>query len=1111
LPYEPKITDFGLAKLLDEATGPTHSGDVLGTPSYMAPEQTEGKPGTTSPATDVYGLGALLYELLTGRPPFKAETALETLLQVRSGDPVSPSQLQPRCPRDLVTVCLKCLHKEPHKRYPSARELADDLHRFLDGQPIQARPVGAAERALKWVRRHPATAAWLGIVVALTVLGFTGITWYALRAEERRGEAEKASLTAQQARDEAEATLYYQRMAGAFHEWRACNLEQAERLLRPYAGQERPPWEWNYLHGLCHADLLTLTGPGDPVSSVVFSPDGRRLASGSVGSRGPGVVKLWDAATGGLLLTFPGRTAPVTGLAFHPAGRQLASAHSPMSSGIPGGVTLWDATTGQAIGRLPGRLNYVLGVAFSPDGRLLATGEGSGAVRLWDGTTRQEVATLGRHGSSVLSVAFSPDGRRLASGGADATVRLWDVGTRRQLHCLASPSWLRSVAFSPDGRHLAAARNDQIVDVWDTTRAERLLTHPVHAGPVWGVAFRPDPDGLWLASADDTGLVQVYEALKWGQRRPLRAHTGPIRAVAFSPDGARLATAGQGGVIKIWDTLRDQAFRRLPSQGLWVNSLAYSPNGRSLAAAGPMFGRPADVNEVRVCDVESGQVRLTLKGHRGTTVGVAYSPDGTRLASASMDRTVRLWEAATGKHLATLKGHTQTVLRVAFDRAGVRLASAGADQTVRLWDVQSGRELHTLRGHAGPVVGVVFSPDGRLLATAGEDGTVRLWDPAGPQLLRRLPAHKGPAMGVAFSPDGAWLASAGVDRTVALCEVATGREQFRRPGHTGTVAAVAFSPDGRRLASAGQDSTVKLWDVATGAEAFTLRGPFSSVRSVAFRPDGRQLAIGAAEPTWVGLWDVAAPRQERAARAAQAARAWHRQAAAAGEKQRRWLTAAFHLYQLLAAGPAEAELYRRRGRVFAELGRWDRADADYAQALARGGRDVNVWYAQALLRLRAGDRAGYRTACQNSLAAFGKTTSPATANTLAWTCALAPGAGADPARVVALAERAVASKLKPHTYLNTLGAALYRAGRFAEAVRRLEEAIQAQGKGGMVEDWLFLALAHQRLGHTSDARQWLDKAIRARGDAAGPVAWAVRLERQFLRAEAEALCQGAKP
>jgi WD40 repeat protein/serine/threonine protein kinase len=1108
--FEPKITDFGLAQLSGAgATGPTRTGDVLGTPSYMAPEQAEGKRGTTGPATDIYGLGAILYELLTGRPPFRAETALETLLQVRQNEPLSPSRLQPKCSRDLETICLKCLHKEPQKRYPSALALADDLQRYLVGEPIQARPIGVGERAVKWVRRHPATAAWLGLVVLLMVLGFTGVTWYALRAEERRRDAEAAQHEAQAARDEARAALYYQLVGRAYHEWQACNLKQAEELLRLAQEQQAPGWEWSYLHGLCATDLLTLHGHAAPVSSVVFSPDGRWLASatGGWGASAPADIKLWDTATGQCVRTFQGHVAPVMGLAFHPDGRQLASASVTMGSQLPGGVMLWDVDRGHAIGPLLDRPGQVFGVAFSPDGRFLASAGFDGQVRLWDSATRKEVVTLGRHTNNVFSVAFSPDGRTVVSGGWDGAVQIYDVLTQRQQLRLVGAPDIRSVAFSPDGRHVAAASFDFTVSVWDLTRAERLLTHHVHTGPVMSVAFRPD--GLALASADSTGMVQIYDALSRWERRPLRGHTGGVLGVAFSPDGTRLATASMDGTVKIWDALRDQESRSLRGSSTWISSLAYSPDGRSLAAAGSHRAGEAKLQRaVNIWDVETGKVRQSLEGHTAGIGGLAYSLDGTRLASASLDQTVRLWDAATGKLLNTLHGHTQAVTGVAFDAAGMRLASASADQTVRLWDVSLGRELHTLHGHAGPVTGVAFRPDSRHLASAGADGTVRLWDAATAQLLRSLPAHEKPVTTLAFSPDGVWLASAGADETVALWEVATGREQFRRFGHTRAVTGVAFSPDGRRLASASRDWTVKLWDVPTGAEALTLRGHLGDQLSVTFRPDGRQLAAGGSDPHRVKLWDVEVPREARTARAAQAVLAWHRDTAAACIPRRQWFAATFHLTQLLAAQPGQADLLARRGQALAELGHWDRAEADCTQAIAQGVADPEAWYVQALLRLRAGDRAGYRTVCRSALQAFAQTASADAANDVAWTCVLAPEAVDDAASVVALAERAVAADPKKHLYQNTLGAALYRAGRVEEAVRRLRESLQAHGQGGDVDDWLFLALAHQRLDHRAEARHWLDKAIRSLEDAAGPVSlWSRQLTRQLLRQEAEALLQ----
>ncbi len=1117
----PKITDFGLAKLLDsDAAGPTRTGDVLGTPSYMAPEQASGKLGVAGPATDVYGLGTILYELLTGHPPFRAESALETLLLVRSAEPVSPSRLQLKCPRDLETICLKCLQKEPGKRYPSALALAEDLRRFLAGEPIQARPAGVVERARKWVRRNPSTAAWLGLVVLLVALGFTAVTWYALRADERRREAELAGLAAQEARDEARATLYFQQVGRALLEWRTNNQEQAERLLRLTEGHDRAGWEWGYVRGLCASDLLTLGGHGDQVSCVAFSPDGRWLASATGAWHGtrPAEVKLWDAATGQLLRTFDGTVAPIRGLAFSPDGRRLATASYTFRSGIRGGVTVWDVTTGRPVGDVLGNTVGAFSVAFSPDGRSLATGGADGRVQLWDSATGEHRADLSQHdkGQGVYGLAFSPDGQTVASGAWNGTLRLWDLGAKQERK-LSGIKDVRSVAFSPDGRHVATASFIHGVMVWDVTSGQPVVTHPVHANPVKAVAFCPD--GRSLASADSSGTVYVSETLRAGSSRPLRGHTGSVECVAFSPDGARLATAGSDGTVKVWDVWRGQE-----SRTLWVSnlpastSMAYSPDGRHLATAGSGGGTSSvTVKDVQVWDVESGAVRRTLRGAHGRGVtAVAYSPDGAALATASLDGTAKLWDAATGRAAATLEGHTQAVTAVAFSPDGRSLATAGQDRTVRLWDA-AGRSRRALSGHTGPVTAVAFSPDGRLLASAGEDQTVRLWDAARFELLDVLPAHTAAVACVAFSPDGAWLASAGEDRTVVLWEVAPRRERYRCSGHTRPVTALAFSPDGRRLASSSLDGSVKLWDVATGVEAFVLHGYLGGVLSVAFRPDGRQLVAGTSDWARILVWDLDAPRDERVARAAAGARAWHRSTAAASERDRQWFAAAFHLERLIAAQPGDGGLRARHITALAEQGVWDQAEAACARAAGRGDAAGTILFFQALLRLRAGDRAGYRALCQKALEASAQTAGASLANGVAWTCALASDAGVDPARVVALAERAVAGNPRRHMELNTLGTALYRAGRFEEAVQRLDEARQAHGRGGLVEDWLVLAMAHKRLGHQADARQWLDKAVEfldkalAPGSAGPAPPWYSRIVWPLLRGEAEALIQGGNP
>lgn len=1108
----PKIADFGLAKWLEDSEpGPTHTGDLLGTPAYMAPEQANGQVHQFGAVTDVWALGVILYELLTGRSPFTGDSTAETLQQIQRVDPPPPRRVARKLPRDLDTICLKCLEKAPARRYATAAGLAGDLEHWLRGEPIEARSVGPAGRAAKWVRRHPATAGWLGLVVLVTALAFAAVTSYAVHAENRRIEAEQARVTAQRARDEARRALYYQEVGRAYHEWEASNLALAERLLDS-AGHKQKGWEWSFVRGLCRSDLLTLPGHPDAVAAVSYSPDGAVLASatGTWGGLRAGEIRTWDARTGRLLRTFGGAIAPVHDLAFRPDGRQLATASVAFSSGLPAGVFLWDAATGAEVGRLKGETS-TFSVAYSPDGTRLATGGIAGQVRLWDASTGDLIADLGRHGASgVHDVAFSPDGALLATGGWDGTLRIWDVVARRQKLELKAYSDVRGVAFHPDGRHVAAACFSPAVEVWDITTGELVVTHGHHSSPVRNVTF--SPDGVYLASGDNSGLVVVSDAFQpLRLHRSLRGHTGAAYAVSFSPDGARLATGSQDGTVKVWDAVSTQEVRSLVTRGAPSSRcLVYSPDGRHLASAGAATTTAqVTVNDIRVYDVEREALARTLKGHARGVTAVAYSANGQRLASTSLDQTARVWDATNGKLLATLRGHTRAANCVAYHPDSVRFATGGADGTVRIWDAVAGRSVRVLEGHGAPVTAIAYSVDGTLLACATEDGSVWLRNAADYRVIRKLSAHDGPVNGLAFDRGGTWLASGGEDGLVRICEVATGRIRPMDVAHTRPVTGLAFSPDGTRLASSSRDWSVKLWDITAGTDAFTLRGELGEILSVAFRPDGRQLAGGSQYGAQIRVWDVEATREERTALAARRALTWHRSRAGTEERARRWEPALFHLNWLVADRPDDIALRARRARALGELGRYAGVEADYDRVAELNPRNEDAYYYRALLRLVAGDRAGYAALCRRTLERLeGATTGPV-ANQAAWTCAMAPDAGVEPARIVALAEKAVALAPNASTGLNTLGAALYRAGRYEEAIARLEQSIDVSGDRGSVEDWLFLSMAHRRLGQEAEARGWLERATRFLAatpllDEAGkPPYWSQPLTWQLLRAEAE--------
>jgi WD40 repeat protein/serine/threonine protein kinase len=890
----PKVIDFGIVKSINqrltEKTMFTEYERMIGTPAYMSPEQAEMSGLDVDTRTDIYSLGVLLYELLTGTTPFGAKELrraghAEMCRIIRETDPPKPSTrlstlgdalidvakrrgAEPDALRrilhgDLDWIIMKTLEKDRTRRYETASEFARDIERHIRDEPVSAGPPSKFYRLRKFVRRHKTAVVSGLLIVTAIVVGLVVSTMLYFQEEQARKKeasaryiADENRKTAEQAKEEeikqrkiaekekekTRKLLYATQIALIDSELKNENTANAKRLLQECPDDLRN-WEYDYLKYISDQSQIILKGHKGSVQRVMFTSDAKRLISGG----DDGTIRTWDIATGKELMKINAHKSWITYIRIHPNGKQIASSSNEET------VKLWDLDNGNLIRTFNGHTGRVTCVDFSPDGNRLVSCSVDSTVRVWDVNTAKEILLLTMPNKKFASVAFSPDGKKLVAltiTGTDGNrfIKVWDsvTGTplneKNNIHFgYLGVNHFWDVGFDNEGENILTSNWGQAL-VWDaeTLEIKAFIAQP-HKFGSRRATF--SPDGKYIVTGGVFGDLKIWDKNNGSLIRTLHGHTGSIWGISYSPDGTQIASCSDDGTIRVWSAYMDYEKIIVRDAGSMILSFNH---GGNMIVSGSMG--PDKDYIIKIWSTAEWKKLFELSGHSGRITSLRFSPDDKHLISGSDDNSIRVWDMNTVPPTVSmvLDGHSGSVNAVDYSPDGLYFCSGSSDNTVKIWAANTGKLLKTLTGHVGSVTSVKYTQNGRNIISGSEDKGIRIWDVETGECYKTLEGHESQITCVAVSSDDSKVISGDMNGAIIYWDKSSGRRLFSMNGHLERVTDIVFTRDVKRIFSSSFDGCIRIWDLDTGTCLLRL-GEFESgeIYSLSLSPDGKTVAAGA--------------------------------------------------------------------------------------------------------------------------------------------------------------------------------------------------------------------------------------------------------------------------